>query len=512
MTITSRAYHERTKHSEASVRASPMALDWENQPLPFKVYPDLAPLALPTDLPGSQVPALAAIHRNTPHTTPGTATGAAPGARTADRRPIDVAALAHLLFFSAGVLRRRSHPGGAIFFRAAACTGALYHVDVYVVCAELAGVPAGVHHFGPHDFALRTLRAGDHRAHLVAATADDPHVRDAPVVLALTSTFWRNAWKYRERTYRHAFWDAGTMLANLLAAAAALGVPAHVVMGFVDRDVERLVDLDRQREVPLALVALGAGAASPPPAPELAPLDLATLPLSKREIAYPILAEAHAASSLPDADAVRRWRSAGAKAPPPATVRPDVALAPLGDDAVRESIEPVIARRGSTRRFPRTAIALDRFATLVHAATRPVPLDVAAPVDLHLIVHAVDGLDAGTYRAAADGRMLERGRTGDLRRVAGHLDLGQALAADAAANCYWLADLAATEARLGDRGYRAVQLAAAIAGGRVYLAAYALGLGATGLTFFDDDVTELLAPSRTDMGVMFLMAVGAGRT
>jgi nitroreductase len=199
-------------------------------------------------------------------------------------------------------------------------------------------------------------------------------------------------------------------------------------------------------------------------------------------------------------------------------MRPDVVLSPLDADAVRESIEPVIARRGSTRRFPRQAIPLDGFATLVHAGTRPAPLDVAAPVELHLIVHAVEGVEAGVYRtaaqaglgrAAADGRTLERVRTGDFRRVAGYLDLGQALAADAAANFYWLADLAAIDTRLGDRGYRAVQLAAAIAGGRVYLAAYALALGATGLTFFDDDVTELLAPSRGDLGVMFLVAVGA---
>ena len=91
---------------------------------------------------------------------------------------------------------------------------------------------------------------------------------------------------------------------------------------------------------------------------------------------------------------------------------------------------------------------------------------------------------------------------------AGHLDLGQELAADAAVNLYWLADLDAVFARLGDRGYRAVQLAAAIGGGRAYLAAYALGLGATGLTFFDDDVTRFLAPDSPGMGVMFLVAIG----
>jgi hypothetical protein len=53
-------------------------------------------------------------------------------------------------------------------------------------------------------------------------------------VLVCTSTFWRNAWKYQARTYRHCFWDTGNAARNLLAVAAADGVPARVVVGFVD--------------------------------------------------------------------------------------------------------------------------------------------------------------------------------------------------------------------------------------------------------------------------------------
>jgi SagB-type dehydrogenase family enzyme len=153
------------------------------------------------------------------------------------------------------VLRRRAYPGGEVFYRAAACTGALYHIDLYVVCAGLADLDAGVYQFGPHDFALRRLRAGDHRATLVAAAAGEPSVGDAPVVLVYTSTFWRNAWKYRARAYRHCFWDAGTILANLLAVASATGQPARVVQAVVDAEVNRLLDLDGEREVTLGLVA-----------------------------------------------------------------------------------------------------------------------------------------------------------------------------------------------------------------------------------------------------------------
>ncbi len=67
---------------------------------------------------------------------------------------------------------------------------------------------------------------------------------------------------------------------------------------------------------------------------------------------------------------------------------------------------------------------------------------------------------------------------------------------------YWLTSLE------GDRDYRAAQLAAAIEGGKLYLAAYALGLGATGLTFFDDEVTGFFSPHAAGKAVMFLTAVG----
>ena len=42
--------------------------------------------------------------------------------------------------------------------------------------------------------------------------------------VVLTGIHARTGWKYMERGYRHVWWDAGTMLANLLALAAADGL------------------------------------------------------------------------------------------------------------------------------------------------------------------------------------------------------------------------------------------------------------------------------------------------
>ena len=42
----------------------------------------------------------------------------------------------------------------------------------------------------------------------------------------------------------------------------------------------------------------------------------------------------------------------------------------------------------------------------------------------------------------------------------------------------------------------------------MYLAAYAQRFGATGLTFFDDEVTEFFSPHAAGKSVMFLVALG----
>ncbi len=490
-------YHEVTKHSFDSVYRRPHHLDWDIMPRPFKVYPELGPLPLPRDFTSSTRPALAAV--------------ADPGTSAADAATLDRQRLAHLLYFTAGVLRRRTFPGGEVFFRAAACTGALHHVDLYVACADLPDLEAGVYHFGPHDFALRPLHRGDHRGALVDATGGEEAVRAAPVVVVCATTFWRNAWKYRDRAYRHVFWDGGTLLANLLALAAAHGLSARIVHAFVDRTVDELLDLDRDREASFALVALGRGATHASPPPAVHPLGLVTLPLSSSEVDYPVIRAAHLASSFTRSEEVARWRAA---APPPsrALPPPSVPLPPVDTDrTVQEPIETVILRRGSARTFSPEPIDSSELAALLWCSTRGIPTDrvtggtLATP---YVIVRAVRGLAPGTYAYDRERHALVALRAGDFQRDAGHLALGQSLGAEAAVNVYWLADLAAVTQALGSRGYRAFSLEAGIEGGKMYLAAYALGLGATGLTFFDDDVTRFFSPLAAGESVMFLVACG----
>jgi SagB-type dehydrogenase family enzyme len=500
-------YHELTKHSYSSIRTSPHYLDWSNQPAPFKIYPAIDPIPLPIEFAPTGVPALEAAG------TPGVAA-------TGEARPT-LEQLASLLLYSAGVTKEKKYPGGSFYFRAAACAGALYPTEIYVVCSEIDGLAAGVYHFNPGDFSLRPLRDGDHRGELIHATASQPAVLSAPVVLVFSAISFRSTWKYRDRAYRYHFWDNGMILANALAMASAHKLPAEVVLGFVESELNRLIGIDGGGELALSLLALGHSDEAPPASRSSDNLPLLTLkviPVAPAPVDYPSMREMHDASSFADSSEIRVWRknalawSASSQAESGGEGK-IVPMRPTRDDGPPEaSIEAVIERRGSTRRFARKPISLPQLSIMLERATQGIPIDCLNPDaqlnDLYLIVNRVEGLEPGAYVYREAELALELLKVGDFSEKASYLTLEQPLGGDASATIFFMADLNSVFANLGNRGYRAAQLEAGIIGGKIYLGAYAIGRGATGLTFFDDDVTEFFSPHAKGKSCMLVVSVG----
>ncbi len=484
------AYHEATKHSVESVRRGAHMLDYTTMPHPWKLYETPLPeTPLPSQLARTGVSAHEAL------LGAGTVAGEA---------ELTKANLASVLQLSAGITKRLRAGGGYMYFRAAACTGALYHIELYVIAGPLADLSAGVYHYGAHDNTLRRVRDGDFRgAAMQAAGLGSPPA----AVVAYTSTFWRNSWKYGSRTYRHSFWDCGTILANSAAAARANGLRTDVVTRYADDVINDLIDVDGITEASVALLPLGVGR-DVPPVGAPARTDIPVVSLSRKSIDYPLIREAHTATVL------------GGPMPVWPAPMPTEAPAPLGGSVVslreRERItrtlEDVIVSRGSSRRFATDAIPFSALATMIDAAARPTELDGTSADeglnDLYVIANAVGGLEQGIYRYRPSLGALEMVRGPETRALAQHLALDQPLGGDAAADLYFIADMPAVLGRLGARGYRTAHLDASIRAGRVYLAAYALGLGATGLTFYDDEVVEALG-AEPGSAVTFLVAVGS---
>ena len=298
-----RRYHESTKLSYISLRTKPAL---------YKTYSDLPELALPANPPLPEAATLAAV------------AGLLDGGQSI---PLGLEAAAALLHYSAGLIRRSSlRSAGEVHYRAAASAGALYPIELYLVCAELPGLPAGVYHFAPARNALTRLRSGDYRPRLAAAGCDA--AADAPLSIVCSSVFWRSAWKYRARGYRYCWWDNGTILANLLAAANALGQPTQLSLGFADAEIDALLGLNSPGEAATCIVSIGhaAGQSAQPtagqtaepasepgnPAAALPPLD--AIPPGdagdEHRQDYPESSTLHQDSCLATAAAVQQWLAA----------------------------------------------------------------------------------------------------------------------------------------------------------------------------------------------------------
>ena len=479
------AFHHATKLSYINLLTKP--------PL-YKSYSGLTQIPLPQ----AEPPEMSALK-------------AVSGPVSAASGPLDLQGVAQLLHYSAGLIRKTVlTSAGEVHYRAAASAGALYPIELYLVCGDLPGLPAGVYHYAPASNALTRLRTGDFRGNLAAAAADDSSLASVPAIVVSTAVFWRSAWKYRARGYRYCFWDNGTVLSNLLATANSLGQPARVLTGFIDREVDRILGVDSEQEASTCLVALGVARDSKPAGPNaLSPIDSGDLGFSDT-IPYPESALLHAEACLNSVQEVSEWRGQASAVGTKRAAPPDIGSASLGE---------VIAQRGSTRRFARESISLEQLSALLAASSTRIPADFGGGLaEPYLIVNAVDGLTPGAYHYSRESGVsgepgeLELLQEGEFREEAGHLCFEQALAADASAVVFFLADLERVLGRLGNRGYRAAQLEAGVMGGQMYLCAHSLGLGATGMTFFDDAVTAFFSPHAAGKSLMFLVALGRTAT
>lgn len=472
------------------MRARP--LDWENRPHPFKVYEGAEEIDLPHTSFKGKLSALESLETSDVSEISGT---------------LDLPSLSRLLELGAGVARSRDLGGGERFyFRTYASAGALYPVEIYLVTGEIPGLAAGVYHFAPRKARLALLRSGDHRGILAAAAAGEQSVSTAPVTLVFTGIPWRTSWKYGERGYRHLFWDTGMIIANVLALSASEGIGSRIVLGFADGEVGQLLGIDGRDEFPLALMPLGREDPHHEPSSEPEPIAVQARPFGGA-VEYPGIREINEAGSLQTGEEVESWRS---PPPPPDLLHGWEAVQFQPVETHSDSIEEVIARRGSARFFEGAPVPGPILADILERSMEGFPTDYAPSdsplIQPYLIASNVDSLPPGSYVWTPVGfRML---RAGDFRREAAHLCLDQPLAAQAAVVVFLMIELDSVHETLGDRGYRIAQLEGGIVGGKIYLASYAHRFGATGLTFYDDEVTRFLSPDSDGQNCMLVIAIG----
>src|SRR5207245_7209976 len=386
------------------------------------------------------------------------------------------------------------------YMRAASATGSLYPIELYVVTGNVTGLEAGIYHFDPRGFQLSRIRKGDYRAEL--ASVSDDGIALAPATIAFTSLAWKNAWKYEARSYRHWFWDGGVIAANLISLSASMGSPTRIVQGFVDQTVNELLGLQEEKEATVCLSPISPEGhrSTEDDLKRVDPSQPKVESLSEEETKYAGIWEAHRASFLQSKEEVDKWAKVRLETSnSQRTTYPKIALLPTINDVARSrTLGEVILQRGSTRRFSRSPITLSQLSPMLRTSTGPIPRDYLPEsenlIATYFIANAVEGLAPGSYFYAPEQESLEQLKRGELRQMSAYLCLGQPLFGEASVVFFLMARLREVLGALGNRGYRTAQLEGGIVAGKIYLSAYALGLGASGSTFYDDAVTEFFSP------------------
>ena len=465
--MTWREYHDATKHSPDSLRRNEdEPLDWANMPDPFRHYEGVPVLDLPADPPAPQVPALDVLKGEAG--VPADVDGAG--------------FLSQLLFHAAAISATKRVPAADFEYalRVNPSSGNLHPTEFHFATRGLKNWPDGLYHYRPSSHMAEQRALGDFTERLIGEPAS--------LVFILTSIAWREAWKYRERAYRYCLHDVGHAWEALALSAKASGCESFAWGHFSDEEVTKTCRL-HDDEWPMLLVRLsgdGLPVARPDGGNETwfegRPNRLSEVP-----IAYPLI------EGIQSATRYITYRNAPRPAPAVsgsgAISLPESAWSP-------QSFGRVARKRRSALNFTGPpSITLAELSALLEVTAQPYLADFAGSrfVQLYLYAHRIEGLAQGVYRYWPQGNSLELVRSGDQKVMIAGLSLGQSLAGNACVAFSMIGDLERAVRANGDRGYRYVHMEAGAIGHRLYVAAEALGLGATGIgAFFDDDVNRYL--------------------
>jgi SagB-type dehydrogenase family enzyme len=480
-----REYHESTKHTRGSLRQARQPLDWANMPDPFRHYEGAPVLDLPTDPPAPDAPALEVL-----------------GGAFGETLAIDGSTfLSQILFYSASISASKRVPstGYRYALRVNPSSGNLHPTEFHFITRDVFGWPDGLYHYRPSAHMVEQRATSKPEMQLGGSTA--------PIVFVLTSIAWREAWKYRDRAYRYCLHDIGHAWQSLALAARAMGCDSYATGDFSDDEVTRSIRL-HEDEWPMLIIELR-GRAIPrrqQDSSEAVWYGGHANQLSSEVVSYPQIDAIHSATKLHgracrsiSAAEPARYGSGEIKLPPPALSR-------------RPFSEVVRQRRSALDFLGGTQLmSLPQLSAILASAMRPLLADFAGAgfIQLYIYAHRVDGLEPGVYRLWAEGSELEQIVRGDQRVAAAGLSLGQDLAGNACVALSMIGDLDRATRVHGERGYRYVHFEAGAIGQRLYVAAQALGLGATGIgAFYDEDVHRYLKLPPEKGQVVYHFAIG----
>ncbi|MFY4776538.1 SagB family peptide dehydrogenase [Metabacillus sp. RGM 3146] len=479
--------------------------DWEDAPLPYKLYRGLPSFSFSADVPLS-------LQKQTQLAVP------------------DVKRMGDFLWYTYGLSAvsqilysfdeseqteihqtlRRYVPSG----------GGLYPNELYLYL-KLKELPAGVYHYDTAHHRLILLREGNYDSYLSGCLGDRFDLSSSFGTAIVSTMFWKNFFKYNEFSYRLQGLDAGVLLGQMQETAESFGFSAAVTHQFMDRAVNHLLGLNVKEETVYAVIPLSAGRVKRKRGREVLAEELCRkLPVirhehyvrSKRVLPYPALQQISEAAEMDRSQSFRE-------------LQPEKDMKPAGQviflpGAGRLSYDLAAAcreRHSPEMDFCLRKIPLEHAGSLLYEAGAAFPYqndldhaDFSRRISIYACFYNVDGIPNGAYAYNSREHSLRGIAMGDHRfylqdaMSVNNLNLYQV-----PITLHLAGDREHMINELGYRGYRIQQMEAGMQTQKILLAAAAMGMGGHPLLGFDvNKCDELYGLKREGKTCLIQIPVG----
>ena len=505
-----RSYHQQTKHHSHRYARSPGYLDWDNQPLPYRLFEGAPRIQLP----------LAEKDRDLAYSALYEAIEGSPDS-------ISIKSISNMLELSMGLSAWKKYGASEWALRMNPSSGNLHPTECYLVLPDLARQKACVTHYNPYLHALEERALLDRSQALWLESCGG-------FGIILTSIPWREAWKYGERAFRYCQHDLGHALGALRYSCNLNGWKMTLIPQISEKTLEHFLGFDQLRWVDGeaehvdCLCWVESKHYDSKAISEWFSLQQnltyqhSPNRLSPEHVNWEIIDKVQKASRPNDSIALQTSNYSNP-----------------GENAFTSTFaaEAIIRRRRSAQNYDRQASRTDLVA-FSHALEKTLPhngcpFDVfpyEAQVHLAIFVHAVEGLDSGLYMLVRNADHLESLKKlthsnfdwyqlteslplyclqkGDFRARAQMLSCMQAIAGDSA---YALGMLAHFDSvlRQDPSLYPRLYWETGLVGQVLYLEAEAHNLRATGIgCFFDDEMHKILGLKGGEWQSLYHFTVG----
>jgi len=466
-------------------------VDWDDKPLPYKLYRGLPAVPLSSDIP---------------------LTLEAKEARETSAEP-NLQDIGHFLWYTYG-LTQVSHSlavPAEKYRRFVPSGGGLYPNELYLYL-RTAGMAPGVYHYDAAHHRLVLLREGNFDSYLARALGNHCDMSSCFGVVLVSAMVWKNAFKYNTFAYRLQGLDSGVLLGQLLEVAKRFGYTSRVHFRFLDRAVGHLLGLSPRDENVYAVVPLSAqhgnawvDGGSVVPEHTTADELCRELPAvrhdhyqcSRTVKELPQLTGMNEVSALDSLLSVRRFEPVGHAESGLQSV-----FLPWAKRLSYDLAAASRARHSPESEFVLSPVTMQQLAALLHEATASFaycndldgvgetpPIRVA----IYGCFHHIEGVPDGAYRYDVSSHALRRALAGDQRlRLQQGMTLHNVNLFQVPICLHIAGEADHLISQLGFRGYRIQQMEAGMLLQRLLLASVALGMGGRPLLGFQAGVSDEL--------------------